>query len=90
MVKRGRPPKHVWGEDTLNDVRRALMAVRPLKRGVAKGPDGAGRSQKWEERKKAKALLRDADRRIMFRIAGRGLPVYLEECFRIELGDFPD
>jgi hypothetical protein len=89
-AKRGRPPSYVWGEDLHEDVRRALMAVRPLPRGELKklmaSEPGAGRSQKWEERKKAKALLIDVDRKIMYRIAGRGLPVYLDECF----AEFPD
>ena len=34
MARRGRPPKHVWGEDTLADVRRAVEDVtlaRPKK-----------------------------------------------------------
>lgn len=28
MAKRGRPPEHIWGKDTLDDVRRAWADVK--------------------------------------------------------------
>jgi hypothetical protein len=74
--RRGRPPKYVYGLDTLEDVRRALADVKlasPLKRGKLKkfmasepGNPGNGRSQKWERRKKTKALLEAARNRPIY------------------------
>jgi hypothetical protein len=79
MAKRGRPFRHVWGEDLLADIRHAVddsrfeKPTRGMKRGELKGYMASdcvmGRSQKWARLKRIRDLLKSVDRRIMWRIA---------------------